>query len=201
MHDVGFALADKQWRAVWRVDPPARGPRSTAGPARNCSKHPSTHVPTLVFRVKCHPPDDFKHFLSRPAARCGGGRRCPCCCCWTARTGPPPWPTPRRTAAPAPSTPPRWPRASTCSGTARWGRPCHACHAIGCHLTQETRVRNALDDVTSNIWQTLRRGVLYAGQVGAGVEQAAVRWGVGVGRPARLKVVGRTAQATSCCRV
>jgi hypothetical protein len=37
------------------------------------------------------------------------------------------------------------------------GRSCSPCH-IGCHVTQETRVQNALDDVAGNTWQALEGG-------------------------------------------
>ena len=38
------------------------------------------------------------------------------------------------------------------------GRPDAAGRVIGCRSTQDTKVRNALDDVASNIWQALGGG-------------------------------------------
>ena len=36
-----------------------------------------------------------------------------------------------------------------------------ACHVIGCHLTQESRVQNAFDEVASTIHQSVAQGLLH----------------------------------------
>jgi hypothetical protein len=56
-------------------------------------------------------------------------------------------------------------------------------HVIRCHLTQETRVWSVLDDVASNIWVALGRGVREAG---GGRRHAAVAQRAGPGRAVQV---------------
>jgi hypothetical protein len=44
------------------------------GPSRDCSKCPSTHLPTLEYPVNCHPPDVLSTFRrARAPPRAMGG--------------------------------------------------------------------------------------------------------------------------------